>query len=69
LNDLQTVLADGKTTMDDQERIMQIAQIHRSIQDNYRFVAGFRSQVQIYIGSKRQENQDVNTLKHLYANH
>jgi len=69
LNDLQTVLTDQKTAMDDEARIRQIARIHQRMQDNYRFVASFRSQLQIYIRSKQQEIQDVNTLNHLYANH
>jgi hypothetical protein len=69
LNDLQTVLADQKTTMSDEERIRQIARLHQAMQDNYRFVAGFRSQLQLYVRSKQQEIQDVNHLNRLYASH
>jgi len=67
LHDLQIILADQKTTMSDEERIRQIARLHRNMQDNYRFVAGFRSQLQMYARSKQQEMKDVNTLTHLYA--
>lgn len=67
LRDLQTILADKKTTMSDEERIRQIARLHRNMQDNYRFVCGFRSQLQIYARSKQQEMKNVNTLNHLYA--
>lgn len=69
LNDLQTVLADQKATMSDEERIRQIARLHLAMEDNYRFVAGFRSQLQLYIRSKQQEIQDVNYLNRLYASH
>jgi hypothetical protein len=69
LNDLQTVLADQKTKMSDEERIRQIARLHLAMQDNYRFAASFRSQLQIYVRSKQQEVQDVNNLNHLYASH
>ena len=69
LNDLQTVLADQKATMSDEERIRQIARLHLAMEDNYRFVAGFRSQLQFYIRSKQQEIQDVNYLNRLYASH
>lgn len=60
LNDLQTVLADQKTKRSDEERIRQIARLHQAMQDNYRFAASFRSQLQIYVRSKQQEVQDVN---------
>jgi len=69
LNDLQTVLADQKATMSDEERIRQIARLYQAMQDNYRFVAGFRSQLQLYVRSKQQEIQDVNHLNRLYASH
>ena len=69
LNDLQTVLADQKTKMSDEERIRQIARLHQAMQDNYRFVAGFQSQLQLYVRSKQQEVQDVNQLSRLYASH
>lgn len=69
LNDLQTVLADQKTTMDDEQRIRQISRIHKGMQDNYRFIAGFRSQLQLYVRSKKKELQDVNHLNLLYASH
>ncbi|MCQ6957307.1 hypothetical protein [Mucilaginibacter aquariorum] len=69
LNDLQIILADQKTEMSDEERIREIARLHQAMQDNYRFVAGFRSQLQLYLRSKQQEVQDIITLNHLYATH
>jgi hypothetical protein len=67
INDLQTILSDNKTEMSDEERIRQIARLHQAMQDNYRFAANFRSQLQIYVGNKQKEQQDNNTLKNLYA--
>ncbi|MCD8739080.1 hypothetical protein LT679_00575 [Mucilaginibacter roseus] len=69
LYDLQIILADEKTTMSDEERIRQIARLHRNMENNYRFIAGFRSQLQIYARSKQQEIREINTLTHLYASH
>jgi hypothetical protein len=69
LNDLQTVLADQKTKMDDEQRIRQITRIHQGMQDNYRFIAGFSSQLQLYVRIKQKELQDVNQLNRLYASH
>jgi hypothetical protein len=68
LHDLQTILSDNKTEMSDEERIRQIARLHQAMQDNYRFAAGFRSQLQIYARGKQQEQQGNNTLTRLYAN-
>ena len=67
LNDLQTVLADQKTEMSDEERIRQIARLHQAMQYNYRFAAGFRAQLQLYVRNKQQQVRDINTLNHLYA--
>jgi hypothetical protein len=68
INDLQTILSDNKTEMSDEERIRQISRLHLAMQDNYRFAADFRSQLQIYVRNRQQEQQDNNTLKKLYAN-
>jgi hypothetical protein len=68
MNDLQTILSDQKTEMSDEERIRQIARLHSAMQDNYRFAAQFRTQLQLYVRNKQQENKDVNTLNRLYAN-
>ncbi|MBS1519845.1 MAG: hypothetical protein JST50_02520 [Bacteroidetes bacterium] len=68
LNDLQIILADQKTEMSDEERIRQIARLHRAMQDNYRVSAGFQAQLQLYVRNKQQEIQDVTTLNRLYAN-
>jgi hypothetical protein len=68
MNDLQTILADQKTAMSDEERIRQIARLHGAMQDNYRFAAQFRTQLQLYVRNKQEENKDVNTLNRLYAN-
>ncbi|MCC8423618.1 hypothetical protein [Mucilaginibacter sp. UR6-11] len=68
INDLQTILSDNKTEMSDEERIRQIARLHQAMQDNYRFAANFRSQLQLYVRNKQQEQNDHNTLKNLYAN-
>ncbi|QHS56579.1 hypothetical protein GWR56_13880 [Mucilaginibacter sp. 14171R-50] len=69
INDLQTILSDNKTEMSDEERLRQIGRLHIAMQDNYRFAANFRSQLQIYARNKQQEQQDNNTLRNLYANH
>lgn len=68
INDLQTILTDNKTEMSDEERIRQIARLHQAMQDNYRFAANFRSQLQLYVRNKQQEQNDHNNLKNLYAN-
>jgi hypothetical protein len=68
INDLQTILSDNKTEMSDEERIRQVARLHAAMQDNYRFAASFRSQLQLYVRNKQQEQNDLNTLKNLYAN-
>jgi len=68
LNDLQTVLTDQKTAMSDEERFRQINRLRQAMQDNYRFVSSFRSQLQIYLRGKQQEIQNVKTLNHLYGN-
>ena len=68
INDLQTILTDNKIEMSDEERIRQIARLHQAMQDNYRFAANFRSQLQLYVRNKQQEQNDHNTLKNIYAN-
>lgn len=68
INDLQTILSDNKVEMSDEERIRQIARLHRAMQDNYRFVTSFRTQLQLYVHNKEQEKNDVITLKGLYEN-
>jgi hypothetical protein len=68
INELQTILSGNKTEMSDEERTRQIGRLHTAMQDNYRFVASFRSQLALYVRNKEQENKDVNTLNHLYAN-
>ena len=68
ITDLQTILADNKTDMSDEERIRQIVRLHQAMQDNYRFAASFRSQLQLYLRNKQQESNDHNTLTQLYAN-
>jgi len=68
LHDLETVLSDDKTEMSDEERIRQIARLHAAMENNYRFAASFSSQLQIYVRSKQQEQNDQNTLKNLYGN-
>lgn len=68
LNDLQIILTDQKTEMSDEERIRQIARLHQAMQDNYRFAAGFRAQLQLYVRNKQQQVRNINTLNHLYAN-
>ncbi|MBD1362957.1 hypothetical protein IDJ77_03965 [Mucilaginibacter sp. ZT4R22] len=68
LNDLQTIMTDQKIKMSDEERMRQIGRLHLAMQDNYRFAATFRSQLQLFIRSKKQENRDINTLNHLYEN-
>ncbi|MEO8949940.1 MAG: hypothetical protein ABI308_16115 [Mucilaginibacter sp.] len=68
INDLQMVLSDNKVEMNDEERFRQIARLHQAMQDNYRFAASFRSQLQIYLRNKQQEQKDKNNLTKLYAN-
>jgi hypothetical protein len=68
LNDLQTVLSDGKVKMDDEARLRQIGRIHTQMQNNYRFVAGFRGQVALYARSRQQQQTDLKTLNALYGN-
>jgi hypothetical protein len=68
LKDLQTLLSDGKVKMDDEARLRQIVRIHIQMQNNYRFVAGFRSQVDLYTRNRQQQQNDLNTQKHLYGN-
>lgn len=67
INELQTVLTDTKVEMSDEERLRQTARIHAAMQDNYRFVRSFQNQLQVYVRSKEQDKQDVNTLNQLYA--
>ncbi len=69
LHDLETVLIDQKIEMGDEERLRHIARLHGSMQDNYRFVASFRTQVRLYIRNKANEQRDVNHLSKLYENH
>lgn len=68
LNDLQTVLSDGKVKMDDEARLRQIGRIHAQMQNNYRFVAGFHSQVALDARNRQQQQNDLNTLNNLYGN-
>jgi len=68
LNNLQTVLSDGKVKMDDEARLRQIGRIRNQVQNNYRFVAGFCSQVAIYARSRQQQQTDLKTLNALYGN-
>jgi hypothetical protein len=68
MNDLQTILSDDQADMSDEERIRQIARLHIAMQDNYRFSANFRAQLQLYVRNKQQENNDITTLTQLYAN-
>ncbi|MGY3211901.1 hypothetical protein [Mucilaginibacter sp. HD30] len=68
LEDLQAILSDSKVAMSDEERIRQVARLHQAMQDNYRFAANFRSQLQLYVRNREQEKNDQNTLKNLYAN-
>ncbi|GAB3917063.1 hypothetical protein [Mucilaginibacter boryungensis] len=68
INDLQNILSDNKTEMSDEERIRQIARLHQAMQNNYRFAANFRSQLQLHVRNKQQESKDHNTLTQLYAN-
>lgn len=68
INDLQLILGYNKTEMSDEERIRQIARLHQTMQDNYRFSANFNAQLKIYLRSKQQEQQDHQTLNNLYAN-
>lgn len=68
INDLEMILSDNKAEMSDEERFRQIARLHYAMQDNYRFAANFRTQLQIYLRNKQQERNDINTLKGLYGN-
>jgi hypothetical protein len=69
LTDLQTVLADRKTEMSDEQRMRQIAGIYQAMQENHRFAAEFHDQVKVYVLQKQQAKDEVNTLKKLYGNH
>ncbi|QXV64014.1 hypothetical protein INP83_12995 [Mucilaginibacter sp. 21P] len=66
---LQSILTDQKTTMGDEERIRQLGRLHQDMEDNYRFVAAFQSQLILYLRSKEQESRNINTLNELYATH
>jgi hypothetical protein len=68
MNELQTIVSDNKAEMSDEQRLRQIARLHQAMQDNYRFAASFRNQLQLYIRNKQQEEKDNNILKQLYAN-
>lgn len=68
LLELQNILADQRSMMSDEERTRQVARLHRNMQDNYHFVARFRSQLQLYARSKQQEMKNANALNQLYAN-
>lgn len=69
IGDLQTVLTTDKTEMSDEERLRQISRLHQAMQDNYRFIAYFKTQLQQYARSKQQATRDINTLNRLYENH
>lgn len=68
INDLKTILSDNETEMSDEERLRQISRLHQAMQDNYRFIADFKMQLQLYARSKQQASRDINTLNRLYEN-
>lgn len=68
LNDLQVILTDQQTSLSDEERLRQLDRLHAAMQENYRFAAGFRSELQVYVRNKTQASRDLNTLNHLYGN-
>jgi len=67
LNDLETVLKNGKAEMSDEQRLRQIGRLYDNMQDNYRFAANFSAQVRIYALQKAQGVMDVNSIKNLYG--
>jgi hypothetical protein len=69
LHDLEVIIADQKITMSDEERLRQLGRLHLAMQDNYRFAASFDAQLRLYIRSKQQHEQNVNSLIELYAKH
>jgi hypothetical protein len=69
ITELKNVITDGKLQMSDEERLVQIDQIHKAMQDNYRFSSAFSDQVKIYAVQRVKENNDAVTTKSLYGIH
>jgi len=69
MNDLEMIVSDNKIEMSDEQRLRQVARLHQAMQDNYRFAAGFHSQLILYVRNKTQAQKDHNTLNKLYAKH
>jgi hypothetical protein len=66
LNDLQTVLTSGDLVMTDDERIKRINQLTAGIKDKYLFTCSFCTQVRLMAIQRNQDNQNIQTLNHLY---
>jgi len=69
LDDLGSVLADGKLTMSDDERIQRIRQLTAAIKEEYLFTCHFCGQVWLLAITRNQDANDAQTLNNLYGNH
>lgn len=67
LHDLETLLADTKTSMSDEQRLRHLARIANNMQENYRFMAAFSSQLKVYVLQKEQATRNVNQTRQLYG--
>lgn len=64
---LQFLLANGKLTMSDDERLKRLNSIHLAMRSNYRFMAGFAGKIKVYGLQKKQEATNLETSKYLFG--
>lgn len=69
LTELQTVLSDNNTGMNDADRLKRIGTIHADMQSNYRFTIGFCNNAALLDNDRKVQTNDLQTQKKLYGNH
>lgn len=68
LHDLEVLLTDGKAELSDEQRLRQLARVHRQMQDNYRFASSFQHEVMSFLLQREQEQKGIDQLKEVYGN-
>lgn len=69
LNDLQSLVSDGKMAMSDADRLKLISRLHTEMQANYRFALGFTVQARNYAAQRQQEQTATRVLVKTYGIH
>ena len=66
LDDLTTVISPGVLRMNDEERLRRIDQLADDMHDKLTFLRHFNNKTSILSLQRAHEQNDANTLKHLY---